>query len=38
MIKVLLCLFIGYLIWENNVNMAIALGFLAVAAIAKALQ
>lgn len=35
MIKVLLCLFIGYLIWENNVNMAIALGFLAVAAIAR---
>ena len=37
MIKVLLCLFIGYLIWENNVNMAIALGFLAVAAIARVL-
>lgn len=35
MIRVLLCLFIGYLIWENNINFAIALGFLAVAAIAR---
>ena len=35
MIKVLLCLFIGYLIWENNVNFAIAFAFLALAAIAR---
>jgi hypothetical protein len=35
MIRLLLCLFISYLVWENNFNMAIALGFLAVAAIAN---
>lgn len=35
MIKLMLCLFIGYLVWENNVNMAIAFAFLAVAAIAN---
>lgn len=37
MIKLLLCLLIGYLVWENNINMAIALGFVAVAAIARVL-
>lgn len=35
MIKVLLYLFIGYLVWENNINMAIAYLFLVVAAIAR---
>jgi|GEM_PF-5906418 len=33
--KVLLCLFISYLIWENNLNMAIACLFVALAAIAR---
>jgi hypothetical protein len=35
LIKILLWTAIAYLIWENNINMAIALGFLAVAAIAN---
>lgn len=37
LIKILLWTAIAYLVWENNVNMAIACLFVAVAAIAKVL-